>query len=225
MTAGWMMNFQDFLGIIITAVVSYLVGSLNLSRFVTKYIGKTDITKIGSGNAGGTNVARAMGIWWGIGVIALEILKVVLLACFAVYVWPRFLTGTLGEGESSVVSVFVGFFCFLGNLFPIWHGFKGGKGVSAYFAIAFLVDWRVFLVFLATYLVVFILTRYSSLSSLCAVISVPLMTLSFRGFYPYFWIPLSMTVVAGILVFIRHRTNIKRLISGTENKLDLSKTK
>lgn len=208
-----------FIKIIITAVVSYLIGSLNLSRFVTRYIGKTDITKIGSGNAGGTNVARAMGLWWGIGVIALEIIKVVLVAVFAVNIWPCTFTGCLGEKEDLIVAVFVAFFCFIGNLFPLWYKFKGGKGVSAYFALSFLMDWRAFIVFLIIYLIVFILSRYSSLSSLCAVISVPVMSLIACGFYSYFWIPLSMSVIAGILVFVRHRANIKRLLSGTENKL------
>ena len=214
---------MDFLRIIVTVVVSYLIGSLNLSRMVTKYIGKTDITKIGSGNAGGTNVARAMGLGWGIAVIALEILKVVAVACFAVYVWPRYFIGVTSRDEAAVVAVAVAFFCFLGNLFPIWYGFKGGKGVSAFFALSFLIDWRGFLVFLAVYLIVFIISRYSSLSSLCAVVSVPVAMLIIRGFYSGFWIPLVLTIIAGTLVFIRHRTNIKRFLSGTENKLDLKK--
>ena len=216
---------MNWLWLIPVFVVGYLVGSVNLSLVVTKYIGKIDIYSVGSGNAGGTNVARSMGLGWGIAVMAAEIGKSMVFGCLAKYVFPG---DVLGFGD-PVGPAFTGALlvsgCILGNFFPCFAHFKGGKGVSVMGGFLIVLDPRIFLIVFATFLVVLLLSRMVSLGSLFCGLVIPVCV----GIFYYGnegWIlltVLSAVICAGI--WIRHAGNIKRILTGTERKISFGKSK
>ncbi len=205
-------------------LIGYLVGSVNLSLVVTKYIGKIDIYKVGSGNAGGTNVARSMGLGWGISVMAAEILKSMVFGLVAKYWFPGdlFGWGNVGACFSGVVLV-AG--CLVGNFYPCFARFKGGKGVSVMGGLLIVLDYRIFLAVLATFLIVLLLFRMVSLSSLICGIVIPV-TVGFVYYGQPGWI--VMTVVISLMcaaVWFRHRGNLQRIFAGTERKVTFGKSK
>jgi len=210
--------------ILILLVIGYLLGSINLSVLVTKYIGKIDIRAHGSGNAGGTNVARVMGAKWGISVMAMEILKGVILGFVARYVWPidPFSLGELGPQISAALAVIGVMF---GNMYPCFHGFKGGKGVATCGALAIVVDWRIFIVLFALFLTIFFITKIVSISSIIASICVPIVVALVYFNYENWWILCIVCAVNTVMLIVRHISNIKRLLNGTENKFNLGKKK
>lgn len=216
---------MNWLWLIVTFLVGYLVGSVNLSLVVTKYIGKIDIYSVGSGNAGGTNVARSMGLGWGISVMAAEIGKSMVFGCLAKYIFPG---DVLGFGEPAGPA-FTGALlvagCLLGNFFPCFAHFKGGKGVSVMGGLLIVLDYRIFLVVLATFLVILLLFRMVSLSSLlCGVVIPVCVGIFYYGHKGWIW----LTVLSALMcasVWIRHAGNIQRILSGTERKISLGKSK
>ncbi len=210
--------------ILILLVLGYLLGSINLSVLVTKYIGKTDIRAHGSGNAGGTNVVRVMGAKWGISVMAMEILKGVILGFIARYAWPvdPLALGELGPQVTGAIAVIGVMF---GNMYPCFHGFKGGKGVTTCGALAIVVDWRVFLVLFALFLAIFFISKIVSISSIIAATCVPVAIAIIYFGKDYWWLLCAVCAVNSLMLIIRHRSNIKRLINGTENKFNLGKKK
>lgn len=210
--------------ILILLVIGYLLGSINLSVLVTKYIGKTDIRAHGSGNAGGTNVVRVMGAKWGISVMAMEILKGVILGFVARFAWPvdPLLLGELGPQISGAIAVIGVMF---GNMYPCFHGFKGGKGVTTCGALAIVVDWRIFLVLFALFLTIFFITKIVSISSIISSICVPIAIALVYLKTENWWILCAICAVNTIMLIVRHRSNIVRLINGTENKFNLGKKK
>ncbi len=208
----------------LTFLFGYFVGSVNLSLIVTKYIGKIDIYKVGSGNAGGTNVARSMGLGWGISVMAAEILKSMVFGLIAKYVFPGdvFGFGNVGACLAGVVLV-AG--CLLGNFYPCFAHFKGGKGVSVMGGLLIVLDYRIFLAVLATFLIVLLLFRMVSLSSLICGIVIPL-TVGFVYYgQPGWGVLTGVIAVMCASVWFRHSGNIKRIFNGTERKISLGKKK
>ncbi|MBO5213436.1 MAG: glycerol-3-phosphate acyltransferase [Clostridia bacterium] len=213
---------MKWLYLALTFLFGYLVGSVNLSLVVTKYIGKIDIYKVGSGNAGGTNVARSMGLGWGITVMAAEILKSMVFGLVAKYLFPGdvFGLGTVGACLSGVILV-AG--CLLGNFYPCFAHFKGGKGVSVMGGLLIVLDYRIFLAVLATFLIVLLLFRMVSLSSLICGIVIPL-TVGFVYCDESGWGWLTGVIALMCAsVWLRHAGNIKRILNGTERKISLKK--
>lgn len=208
--------------ILILFVIGYFLGSINLSVLVTKYIGKKDIRAYGSGNVGGTNVVRVMGSKWGIGVIAAEIFKGIALGFTARYLWPidPLVLGELGPQITAAVSVIGIMF---GNMYPCFHGFKGGKGVTTCAALAIVVDFRVFLVLFVLFVIIFLATRIVSISSIIAASLVPICVFFIYRGCNYCMLLCFVCAVNSIMLVIRHRSNIKRLINGTENKFSFGK--
>lgn len=207
---------------IVIFIAGYLVGSINLSVLVTKFIGKKDIRAIGSGNAGGTNVARAMGAKWGIAVIILDILKGVLIGLFAKYVFPAdFLSlGRIGPEISGAICVFG---VLLGNIFPCFFGFKGGKGVTTCAAVMVILDYKVFLILLSIFLITFFIGRMVSLGSILASLGMPISVWIIYHNQPYWWVLVIITALMAAILILRHSENIKRILKGTENKFKLWK--
>jgi glycerol-3-phosphate acyltransferase PlsY len=192
-------------GLIIAAVAAYLLGSIPFGLVLTRLAGHGDIRTIGSGNIGATNVLRTGNKGLAAATLILDVAK----GAIAVLVLARF----------GIVAAAVGAICvFLGHLFPIWLGFKGGKGVATGLGVLLAFLWPVGLLALATWLIIALVTRYSSLAALAAAVLAPL----------YAWFlthePLRTGVVAilGIMVVIRHADNIGRLIRGEEGKIRLS---
>ncbi|MBO5221312.1 MAG: glycerol-3-phosphate acyltransferase [Clostridia bacterium] len=214
---------MNWLFLILTFLVGYLVGSVNLSLVVTKYIGKIDIYSVGSGNAGGTNVARSMGLGWGISVMAAEISKSMVFGCLAKYVFPGDLFA-FGEpvGPAFTGAVLVAG-CLLGNFFPCFAHFKGGKGVSVMGGLLIVLDYRIFLIVLASFLLILLLFRMVSLSSLLCGIVIPVcIALFYHGNPGWIWLT-ALSAVMCASVWVRHAGNIKRILNGTERKIGSKK--
>ena len=193
------------------ALVSYFLGCINGAVLTSKLFYHDDVRKHGSGNAGLTNFYRTYGAKYALCVIALDMGKAVAAALFA-----SALLRFYGAEAALLVlgKYFAGLFCLIGHVFPVTEHFKGGKGILCCATLLLCLDWRIALTAWGLFLVVVLLTRYVSLGSVCAAISFPIMThLVFADVYPDV---LSLRMAA--LVIWAHRTNIVRLLRGTENK-------
>ena len=192
---------------LVTAVVSYLIGSINWGVILSsKQYGK-DVRNYGSGNAGATNMMRTFGKRAGAKTFLLDFLK----AMVASFVGRIFL-GLNG-------AFIAGFFCIIGHAFPIFFKFKGGKGVVAITAMCFFTDWRVFLIMFVIYAVVIAGYKMVSLASCMVAALYPLVLYPFIG--PSLGIIFAFLSSAFVIYF--HRENIKRIYHHTESKLNFSK--
>ena len=187
---------MDYLIIII---ISYLLGSIPFGLLLTKFFLKKDIRNIGSGNIGATNVLRSGNKLIGYSTLFLDILKAILPVIYVKYNYPDFI-------YISSLSVF------LGHVFPIWLKFNGGKGVATYLGILFGINLMYGLVFGLTWIIIFVFSKYSSLSSLIGTLSIPVYLFITNGNQIIFF------VIMFVLIFYTHRENIKRLKNKEENK-------
>jgi glycerol-3-phosphate acyltransferase PlsY len=187
---------------IICAVLGYLSGSVPYGLILTQMAGLGDVRSIGSGNIGATNVLRTGNKGLAAATLVLDALKGAVPALLGLHF--------LGV-EGGVIA---GFCAFLGHIFPVWLGFKGGKGIATYIGVTFGLDWRMGLLFLLVWLATAAITRYSSLSALVATIVIPIVE----------WVVddhriAALTAVMSVIAWVKHRTNIQRLISGTESRI------
>lgn len=195
---------------IFLAIISYLLGSLNFSIILSKLMGD-DIRNHGSGNAGATNALRTMGGSKTSIVFAGDALKAVLAIVFAFYLVP----GAFGK-------LFAGVFVILGHIFPIYFGFRGGKGVLTGAAVIFLFDVRIFLIVATIFFATAFITKYVSLSSILGAIAFPI---SAYYFYRDDTKIIITCLMMGAGVVLMHRKNIIRLIRGEESKVSFKKDK
>jgi len=191
-----MLNFELFLIIL----VSYLFGSIPFGLLLTKIFLKKDIREIGSGNIGATNVLRSGNKILGYSTLVLDILKAVLPILYIKFFMNEYL-------YISALSIFIG------HVFPIWLKFKGGKGVASYLGILFCLDIVTALIFGVVWISVFILFKFSSLSSLLASLTIPIFHFFYNSNSDYYFYFMMF-----ILIFFTHRENIKRLRNNTESK-------
>ena len=191
-----MLNFDLFLIILI----SYLFGSIPFGLLLTKIFLKKDIREIGSGNIGATNVLRAGNKVLGYSTLVLDILKAVLPILYIKFFMNDYL-------YISALSIFIG------HVFPIWLKFKGGKGVASYLGILCCLDIFTALIFGIVWISVFILSKFSSLSSLLASLTIPIFHFFYNSNSDYYFYFMMF-----ILIFFTHRENIKRLRNNTESK-------
>lgn len=194
------MSVLDF---ILIAVEAYLLGSLNAAIVVSKLLRGYDIRDKGSGNAGLTNSLRTMGAKCTVLVLLGDVGKGVVAALVGGY-----LAGPLGKLVSGI-------FVMLGHMFPLYFGFRGGKGALVGVTMLFVFDWRVFCIAMAVFTVVVVLTRYVSLGSMLGAASFPFST--WFLYHDPLYVALAALMAAG-LIFM-HRGNISRLIAGTERRL------
>ena len=187
---------MDYLFIII---ISYLLGSIPFGLLLTKFILKKDIRKIGSGNIGATNVLRSGNKFVAYTTLLLDILKAIIPVLYIKFNYSDFI-------YIAALSVF------LGHVFPIWLKFKGGKGVASYLGILFSLNFFYGVVFSITWILIFLISRYSSLSSLIGSFSIPLYLFFIKGDQIIFF------GIMFILIFYTHRENIKRLKNKEESK-------
>ena len=200
---------------LLTAVIAYFCGCFNGAVIVSKYILRDDVRTHGSGNAGLTNFYRTFGGPLTLVVILTDVFKAI------VAIWVgMFLFRQMIANEVLVVALskyWAGLFCLLGHMFH----FKGGKGILSGGAIAIMIDWRIALVVWGGFLILAILTRYVSLGSCWAGASFP-----FATWFVYHNVVITVLgAVIGLLILYMHRGNIKRLLTGTENKFSLHKKK
>ena len=187
---------MDYLIIIVS---SYLLGSIPFGLILTKLFLNKDIRNIGSGNIGATNVLRSGNKLIGYTTLLLDILKAILPVLYVKIYYPDFI-------YISSLSVF------LGHVFPIWLKFNGGKGVAPYVGILFSINLIYGFVFVITWILIFLFSKYSSLSSLLGSISIPVYLFFVNGDQIIFFI------IMFVLIFYTHRENIKRLKNKEENK-------
>jgi len=212
------MSYRYFIFVILGA---YLVGSIPFSLIIAKVHGK-DIRKIGSGNIGATNLSRALGRRWGYFCFLLDVSKGLL---------PMVLSGSILSGQVTVgmlfLWLFVGFAAVLGHIFPLYLGFKGGKGVATSFGVA-LGLWPYYTICAGAAIVVWglvvLVTRYISLASMVASVVFPaalvgLIAVKEDWKFVELWPLLTAATVIPLMVILRHRGNIKRLMRGTESKI------
>jgi len=186
---------MDYLIIIAT---SYLLGSIPFGLILTKLFLKKDIRNIGSGNIGATNALRSGNKLVGYSTLLLDILKAIIPVIYVKFNYPDFI-------YISSLSVF------LGHVFPVWLKFNGGKGVATYVGILFSINLIYGFVFGLTWIIIFLFSKYSSLSSLLGSFSIPVYLFIVNGDQIIFFI------IMFVLIFYTHRENIKRLKNKEEN--------
>ena len=187
---------MDYLIIIVT---SYLLGSIPFGLILTKLFLNKDIRNIGSGNIGATNVLRSGNKLIGYSTLLLDILKAILPVLYVKFYYPDF--------------IYISSLCvFLGHVFPVWLKFKGGKGVATYVGILFSINLIIGFVFIGVWFFTFLISKYSSLSSLCASLSIPI--------YLFFFTSQNLVFfsIMFILILYTHRENVKRLKNKEESK-------
>ncbi|MDH7805906.1 glycerol-3-phosphate 1-O-acyltransferase PlsY [Agrobacterium tumefaciens] len=186
----------------LAALIGYLFGSIPFGLLLTRMAGLGDVRKIGSGNIGATNVLRTGNKKLAAATLLLDALKGTTAVLVANALWGY---------EASLVA---GFFAFLGHLFPVWLGFKGGKGVAVYIGVLLGAAPLMMLAFALIWLATAFITRYSSLSALVAMLVIPVAL----------WIvgPEKTALLVTLLSVIswwKHRENIARLLAGTESRI------
>ena len=181
-------------------IISYLMGSIPFGFILTKTFLKKDIREIGSGNIGATNALRTGNKLIGYSTLLLDVAKAVIPVVYVKFNYPEL--------------IYITSLCaFLGHVFPIWLKFKGGKGVATYVGILFAINIFLGSIFCFSWLIIFLISKYSSLSSLIGSLTIPM--------YVFFIDQSSNALFFGImfvLIFYTHRENIKRLKNKEENK-------
>ena len=185
--------------VLIISILSYLMGSVPFGFILTKVFLKKDIRDIGSGNIGATNALRAGNKSLGYGTLFLDIIKAIIPVVYVKLNYPDY--------------IFIASLCvFLGHIFPIWLKFKGGKGVATYVGILFSINLTIGFVFIGVWFFTFLISKYSSLSSLFGSLSVPI--------YLFFFTNQNLVFfsIMFILILYTHRENVKRLKNKEERK-------
>jgi acyl phosphate:glycerol-3-phosphate acyltransferase len=201
------------LALIIRILVAYLLGSLTGSLVVGKFYGGVDIRKSGSGNAGGTNALRTQGKLFAFWVIIIDVGKGVLAAGAVPYL-PLMHDSVLQPGW---IAVACGVAAIVGHVFPVFFRFHGGKGAATLLGVLLILAWPALILALLVWALALVLSGYVSLSTMLAACSVPVYALLApgKGFAsPLFWFGLVMA----LFILYTHRSNIRRLISGNENR-------
>ena len=196
--------------LILTAVIAYVLGSINGAIIAGRFIFHKDVRRYGSGNAGLTNYYRAFGTPGMVLLVLIDVLKTVAAVLIGALLLKRFDAREAG-------MLFAGFCTILGHMFPAYYQFRDGKGVLAGVTMAFLVDWRVGLCCFLTFMILLLFTRYVSLGSVVGAALCPV----------YLWIfghdklSIILGALCALLIVIKHAENIVRLIGGTERRFDL----
>ena len=209
---------------IIMGVIAYLIGSINFSVILSKKMAGFDIREKGSGNAGSTNMLRSVGKKAAALTLVCDILKGIVSILIAMI-----LGNIIQNLDKELLVQIAGIAVVVGHTFPIFFGFKGGKGVATSLGVLILSNWQIGLICLVFALVLMALTRMVSLGSCAAAVLFPVLTLFINDNYTvlsdgkngnvYF----IYSVILAIIVLYNHRSNIKRILNGTENKLSFKK--
>ena len=205
---------------VITAIISYLIGSINFSVILSKKMAGFDVREKGSGNAGSTNMLRSVGKKAAALTLICDILKGIIAILIAMFIGWIFNV----ENKSLLVQI-SGIAVVIGHTFPIFFGFKGGKGVATSLGILIMTNWQIGLICLVFGIVLIILTRMVSLGSCTAAVLFPVLTLFITenyivtqgsGYFIY-------SIILAVIVLFNHRSNIKRILEGKENKISFKK--
>ena len=205
---------------IIVAIIAYLIGSVNFSILISKKMAGFDVREKGSGNAGTTNMLRSVGKKAAAITLICDILKGVVSIVIAIIV------GNIVKNlDRELLLQIAGIAVVIGHTFPIFFGFKGGKGVATSLGVLLMSNWQIGLICLVFALVLMALTRMVSLGSCGAAVLFPVLTLFINQHYTVLTegksgrVYFLYSVILAIIVLYNHRSNIKRILNGTENKL------
>lgn len=205
---------------IIIAIIAYCIGSINFSVILSKKLAGFDIRQKGSGNAGSTNMLRSVGKKAAILTLICDILKGVVAIGIAILIGNIF-----SVTDKALLVQIAGIAVVVGHTYPIFFGFKGGKGVATSLGVIIIANWQIGLICLVFALVLMALTKMVSLGSCGAAVLFPVLVLFINQNYiisegsGYF----IFSILLAILVLFNHRSNIKRILNGTENKLSFKK--
>ena len=209
---------------IIMAIIAYLIGSINFSIIISKKMAGFDVREKGSGNAGTTNMLRSVGKKAAAITLVCDILKGVVSIVMAIII------GNISKNlDKELLLQIAGIAVVLGHTFPIFFGFKGGKGVATSLGVLLMSNWQIGLICLVFALVLMALTRMVSLGSCAAAVLFPVLTLFINQHYTVLTdgkngnVYFIYSVILAIIVLYNHRENIKKILNGTENKLSFSK--
>ncbi len=213
------------LNLVLIIALSYIIGSIPTSIIVGRLVKGIDIRNYGSGNPGGTNVIRVIGLGWGIFVILFDAFKGFFATSFiAKWLYQGNLVETL---NFTSVQILAGCFAVIGHIWTVFAGFRGGKGVSTSAGMLLGIAPFDLLIAFVLFLVIVALTRYVSLGSIVSAISFPFIIILTEKFLKFqhrdFYTLLIFGSVIAILIVYRHKSNIKRLLAGNENKLSFGK--
>ena len=196
---------------LVSIPLAYLLGSIPFGYLLVRVFRNEDIRASGSGNIGATNVARSGAKGLGLATLLLDLLKAFAAVAIAQYLAP----GNYDLAAAAAVAAI------LGHIYPVWLGFRGGKGVASALGAMLALDWRAGLCVFAVFLVVVLLTRYVSLGSILGAASYP--------FFSLYFLPIRTPVFVGgivfiaLLVIVKHHANIGRLLAGTESRFGAKK--
>ena len=200
---------------IIISIIAYFIGSISFSVIFSRKFAGFDVRDKGSGNAGTTNVLRTVGKKVAAITLLCDILKGVLaigIAAIASKIWT--------DINSEVLKYLAGFFAILGHTFPIFFEFRGGKGVATSLGVLITLNWKIGLICLVFGIILIALTRMVSVGSIMSAILFPILMVFMGGIK---FEAIIISILIALLVVFNHRTNIKRLKNGTENKLSFKK--
>ena len=212
------------LAILISAVLSYLLGSFNSSILEVRLLKHQDIREFGSHNAGLTNTLRCFGKGCAALTLVGDLAKGIVAVLLSKGICELLGTGLTAQNDVHFIGYIAGIFAILGHVFPIYYHFKGGKGVLVGVSVFLGIDWKVFLCLIVIFAVVLAISKYVSLGSIIAAACCPVVTFLFqfwqRGDLPmwYLWLNTGLAALMGAWVIYMHRTNIQRLKAGNENK-------
>ena len=219
------------LAILISAVLSYLLGSFNSSILVVRLLKHQDIREFGSHNAGLTNTLRCFGKGCAALTLVGDLAKGIVAVLLSKGICELLGTGLTAQNDVHFIGYIAGIFAILGHVVPIYYHFKGGKGVLVGVSVFLGIDWKVFLCLIVIFAVVLAISKYVSLGSIIAAACCPVVTFLFqfwqRGDLPmwYLWLNTGLAALMGAWVIYMHRTNIQRLKAGNENKFSFHSKK
>ena len=205
---------------ILDAIIAYLLGSISFSVIFSKKIAGIDVREEGSKNAGTTNVLRTVGKKAAALTLICDILKGVIAVLIGYAI--SFITKDL---NAALLVQIAGIFAIIGHTFPVFFKFKGGKGIATSLGILLLVNYQIGLICLVFWLIIVIFTRMVSIGSIMAAILFPVLTIFIAQNYLVEGNYIIFGIVVAVLVVFNHRSNVKRILEGKENKLSFKKVK
>ena len=209
---------------ILIAIIAYLIGRINFSVILSKKMAGFDVRQKGSGNAGTTNMLRSVGKKAAAITLICDILKGVVSIGIAILVGYLF-----NAQNKSILVQIAAIAVVIGHTFPIFFGFKGGKGVATSLGVLIMTNWQIGLICLAIAIIIMAITKMVSLGSCMAAIAFPLLTYFAANIFENAYIVKEgssyfvYSIILAVIVLFNHRSNIKRIITGKENKLSFKK--
>lgn len=232
--------------LLVAALIAYILGSINFAVIFTKLSSKKDVREMGSGNAGFTNVLRSVGVVPAVFTFVFDCLKGVIAVYISMFIFNiqfdsegiKMLSDTLQNEYMVYGKYIVGAFAVVGHCFPVFFGFRGGKGITTTGGVLGVLDWRVLIVCMTLWLIIFLCVKIISVASLSAAVLIVIWNFVFKFFFEYkpslstetphnlsyVWVTTGIIFLISLLAFIMHRANIGRIIRGEEKKLTVKKT-